>query len=210
MGLLRTLGKKVVDRLREPAEPAPPRAAPPPRAPPPASRPSASPPPPASPALASAPAPQASSFPEEARPASLAELRAALGPGRRLRVVNHWATWCDPCVEEIPLLVALHLQLEDRADFLGISWERFDDDRPLPQLAERVADFASVRAVRFPSLLVTDPPERFFEALGIRWQKIPQTWVIAPDGSVLWRAEGALTEESGAELVRLIEGLAQS
>lgn len=158
-------------------------------------------------ASASPPSP-APPFPDECRPADLATLRAALGPGSRLRVVNHWATWCAPCVEEIPLLVAIHLQLEDRAEFLGICWELFDDSREPGAVAEHVADFASVRAVRYPSLLVTDPPERFFEALKLSSQKIPQTWVIAPDGSVLRRIEGALDEQSAAELVRFVEGLA--
>lgn len=197
MGLLRSLGRKVVDRVASRGrggEPTPP----PPLAPP-------APTPAASPA---APAPSSASFPEECRPASAVEVLRALGPGSRPRVVNHWATWCEPCVDEIPLLVAIHLQLEDRADFLGISWERFDDERPLPQLAVRVADFASVRAIRYPSLLVTDPPDAFFSALKLDWRKIPQTWIVDRDGTVRWRVEGALTEESAAELVARVEALA--
>ena len=103
--------------------------------------------------------------------------------------------------------MAVHLQLEDRADFLGICWETFDDDRDLVQVATHVADFASVRAVRYPSLLVTSEAGVFFDALGIQWQKIPQTWVVGRDGRVLHRVEGALDEESAAELVRFVEGL---
>lgn len=200
MGLLRDLGKKVVSRLSERGPAAP--TAPTPRPPAPPARPPVSvpvPPPAAEPSV--------EGFPEECRPASLAALARALGPGPRLRVVNHWATWCEPCVDEIPLLVAIHLQLEDRADFLGICWERFDDDRPLDEIAVHVADFASVRAIRYPSLLVTDPPERFFEAMKLSWRKIPQTWLVAPDGSVLLRIEGALTEESAADLVARIEAM---
>lgn len=203
MGLLREIGKKVVGRLSgQRAEPSPPRPAPAPTpAPAPPPRPA-----PLAPAAPAAPADLAG-FPEECRPASSAQIRAALGPGPRLRVVNHWATWCEPCVDEIPLLVAVHLQLEDRADFLGVCWERFDDERPAREVAEHVADFASVRAVRYPSLLVMDPPEVFFGSLDLSWRKIPQTWVIAPSGEILWRADGALDEEKAAELVRFVEGL---
>lgn len=204
MGRLRDLGKRVVTRfadrvLGEPAASPGPmeRSGPPPaptRAP--------------APAPVTPLAPAAGAFPEECQPASIAEIQRALGPGGRLRVVNHWATWCEPCVSEIPLLVAVHLQVEDKAEMLGVSWERFDDDRDLGVVAEHVADFASVRAVRYRSLLVTDPPERFFQALGLRWQKIPQTWVISPQGEVLRRYEGELTEESAAELVAFIEARA--
>lgn len=203
MGILRDLGKRAIKGLTgraAPGEP-PPRPAPPPRP---------SPAPPAAMAPSAPPPAPAARFPDECQPADLAALRAALGPGPRARVVNHWATWCDPCVEEIPLLVAVHLQLEDFADFIGISWDLFDDDRPPAEVAEHVANFASVRAVRYRSLLVTDPPERFFAGMNLTFDKIPQTWVIAPDGAVLRRIEGALDEASAAELVRFVEGLGRA
>lgn len=174
----------------------------------------------ASPA-ASAPAPRAAAspplvvtpkpaiigtFPDECQPADLDRLGAALGPGPRWRVVNHWATWCEPCVEEIPLLVAVHLQVEDKADFLGICWDLFEDDRDPVGVAARVADFASARAVRYPSLLVMATPDAFFKRLGLTWNKIPQTWVVAPDGTIVHRVEGVLDEASAAALVARVTG----
>ena len=197
MGRIRQLGKRLVGRLAggmTETSPAPVGTSAPP-----------TPPPPVSPAPS---APEVGAWPDECRPADLAELRAALGPGRRVRVVNHWASWCDPCVEEIPLLVGLHLQLEDRADFLGVCWELFDDDRDPIEVAHVVADFAANRAVRYPSLLVTVSAEALFSGLEIAWQKIPQTWVIAQDGTIIRRFKGVLTEEQGLELVALVTRLA--
>lgn len=216
MGRIRSLGQKVASRLAghlRGEEPAPSNSAPPttPYARPPVLRTTPAPPPAprAAPSVAAPAAPsRVVQWPEECQGASLDAIRAALGPGRGLRVVNHWATWCDPCVEELPLLVSLHLRLEDRAEFLGVCWELFDDSRDPEEVAAVVADFAANRAVRYRSLLVTDPADRFFAGLDLRWQKIPQTWVIAPDGRVLHRVEGALDEESAEALAAVIEAAA--
>ena len=38
-------------------------------------------------------------------PAGLEETRALLQPSGKSLVINHWATWCEPCVDELPRLV---------------------------------------------------------------------------------------------------------
>ena len=52
--------------------------------------------------------------------ASLDEIHEAVfGPGK-VRLVNHWATWCEGCLEELPLLVELRAALDSEVTFLGI------------------------------------------------------------------------------------------
>ena len=80
-------------------------------------------------AAAAAPPAEAPALGEGCVPVELGELQALLGEGRGLRVVNHWATWCDPCVEELPLLADLHARLGERAAFLGVSWDLFEGGR---------------------------------------------------------------------------------
>lgn len=46
------------------------------------------------------------------------EVRTAVAPGRPT-VVNLWATWCSPCVREVPLLQALHTRT-DALDVVGV------------------------------------------------------------------------------------------
>ncbi len=138
-------------------------------------------------------------------PMDSAEVKALLGPGSRPRIVNHWATWCDPCIEELPLLVALDRRLGERAEVIGVSWDLFEGGQILPT-AMKVAAFAEQHGLTWGSALVTTPPESFFADLGIDWQRIPQTWVVAPDGRILRRIEGVLDAAAVDELVAELSG----
>lgn len=129
----------------------------------------------------------------------LSTLRERLGPGGGLRLVNHWATWCDPCIEELPVLAMLHDLLGERVAFLGVSWDLFEGGGDPASTAREVAAFAVEQGIVYPSVLVNAAPEDFFAALDLRdFQKIPQTWVIDDAGRVLRRLEGVL-DVAGAE-----------
>ena len=54
----------------------------------------------------------------------------------RLLLVNHWATWCEGCVEELPLLVDLYKKWSEHVDFVGVSWEAFQGDSGVSVLRE--------------------------------------------------------------------------
>ncbi|MCU1284498.1 MAG: Thioredoxin-like protein [Acidobacteriales bacterium] len=65
-------------------------------------------------------------------------------------VLNFWATWCPPCVEETPALVALHSQMKDRITILAVSldqdqnaYNKFIKDHGIQFLTVRDAEFKS-------------------------------------------------------------------
>jgi thiol-disulfide isomerase/thioredoxin len=61
-----------------------------------------------------------------------------------LRVVNFWATWCPPCVREIPLLLEIQDEYRDRdVRIIGIAIDE----------AEAVADFATRFEFNYPVLV---------------------------------------------------------
>lgn len=93
-------------------------------------------------------------------------------------LVNYWATWCAPCVDEFPLLVKLQNQYRDKGlVVVGIS---FDD----PDEKDKVVAFAGQNNVTFPLLMrKSGSLERFSDSLDKRWSGVlPTTYVIDKNG----------------------------
>jgi thiol-disulfide isomerase/thioredoxin len=206
MGVLRDLARKVVGRVarrvaraelfEQPGErpPAPPLA------------PGASPAPPLAPAApppaSAAPAPRPT-----ARFASVEDIAAAQAKGPLL--VNHWATWCIPCVEEFPALLELFGRYGARLPVLGVSWDLFDPRGDAEDIREHVENFAAGHGLGWPSLVVPEGTEAdaLFAALGLDFHQVPQTLLIDGDGRVVHQVHGALTPATAGELSAAIERL---
>ena len=143
-------------------------------------------------------------------PADLDAVRALMVPVGRPRIVNHWATWCHPCVDELPRLVRLANRLGEAAEVVGVSWDRFENPAAPEQVAAEVADFAGRHGVTYESAVFTGDPDQLFDGLGLTFRFIPQTVVLAADGSVLRHILGVVTEADVAELCDRFAPLASS
>jgi peroxiredoxin len=94
-------------------------------------------------------------------------------------IVNFWATWCPPCREEIPSMNrAWHLLAEDDIAILAVNMGE-DEDTIFIFTADYPADF--------PILM-----DRSGEVIA-QWpvKGLPTTYVVAPDGTLAYRAIGS-------------------
>jgi thiol-disulfide isomerase/thioredoxin len=139
-----------------------------------------------------APAPEIQFRDAEQRELSFADFRG------RLLVVNFWATWCAPCVEEMPALDRLHGALaSERIEVVAISVDRGG-------LRQVAPFFAAHDLKRLPVYL--DPSGASMRAFAIRG--LPTTIVVDGAGRERGRLEGAAAWDSplAARLLRELRG----
>jgi thiol-disulfide isomerase/thioredoxin len=115
----------------------------------------------------------------EIRPLTAAELSAELAArGDRIVVLNMWATWCSPCLEEFPRLVQFAREVDpDRVAVMAVSSD-------LPQdLETKVRPFVAAQSPPFPVFLQNDTDDNFFPVVDPDWTgTFPHTAIIGPGG----------------------------
>jgi thiol-disulfide isomerase/thioredoxin len=104
-------------------------------------------------------------------------------------IVNYWATWCVPCIKEMPDISAF-VKNHKNVTAIGLAFEDTD--------AKDIRAFVAKHPVVYPiaQVDVTDPPKAFEEPKGL-----PTTYLIAPDGTVAKRFVGPVTEQSLGEAI---------
>lgn len=124
---------------------------------------------------------------------SLASLRG------RVVLLNLWATWCSPCLQEMPELSALHRKYVDNGLVLvGMNVDRADR-------SDKVRAFVSER--RIPFAVWLDPKMRTANAL--RVIGLPATFVLDRSGRIVLRRIGPITADD-PELQEAIESASRS
>jgi len=86
-------------------------------------------------------------------------------------VLDFWATWCTPCVFQIPVLNAFHERHGDRVAVLGVAVDAGG--------REVVEPFAAEHGIAYPILLGDEGLAQRFGASGF-----PTLFVLTPDGRI--------------------------
>jgi thiol-disulfide isomerase/thioredoxin len=103
----------------------------------------------------------------------------------KLLVLNLWATWCHPCLEEMPALEQLQVNVPDKLVVAAVS-----EDRGGKKIVEPFLDKLGLKKVK----IYLDPKSDIGHAFDVRG--LPTSIVIGPDGKVLGKVEGAAEWDS--------------
>lgn len=119
-----------------------------------------------------------------------AQINAIYPKTAALRVVNIWATWCGPCVAEMPDLRLIDDTFGGEVIVVGVSM-----DNLVPGITrEQVAAFLDKQKIRFPNVFYTGKPD----ALGDHFNfggELPVTIVFDRNGKELWRRDGRIDRD---------------
>jgi thiol-disulfide isomerase/thioredoxin len=91
--------------------------------------------------------------------------------------LNFWATWCPPCVTEMPSIQRLHEKLkDDGVVFVCVSNEE----------TSKVSQFVKEKGFTFPIYTMCGVPPAIFKTRGI-----PATFILSPEGKIAFSHNGS-------------------
>lgn len=97
-------------------------------------------------------------------------------------IINFWATWCGPCWEEHPVLVANARRLQPNVQFLGVVFQDTED---------KILNFLQQRGSAYPT--VVDQAGKTGIAYGVGG--VPETFFLDANGVIVAKYAGPMTTD---------------
>lgn len=118
------------------------------------------------------------------------ETTAKIGQGKVI-FLSYWATWCPPCIAELPSIQELYNDYGDKIDFVLLTNED----------PEIVRQFLEKKAYNLPVFLPRmEAPEKLYE------RSIPTNYIIDKSGKIIIKETGA-TDWNSKKVREVLEGL---
>jgi len=113
--------------------------------------------------------------------------------GSELLIVNYWATWCGPCVEELPYFVALsEAYPEEKIRVVGYSLD-FEE-----MIESDVDPFLKERGIPYANIVIAVDPNEYVPRVSEEWSgAVPATFFYDAEGRLV---DQVLTAVTAAEL----------
>jgi thiol-disulfide isomerase/thioredoxin len=107
--------------------------------------------------------------------------------GKKAVLVNVWATWCIPCVEEFPAIVKIQQKYPEQLQVVFVSVD-------FPENRGRVISFLKKHKVDWTTYLSTKQSATFIESLSADWSGVvPFTKILNKKGKVIFTHENKLS-----------------
>ena len=108
-------------------------------------------------------------------------------------IINYWADWCKPCLDEVPELNRFYTQLGDQLTFLSISFDKLPNEALAKQKEQFQIGYPIIATSPAPGLDIPRP------------SALPANYFIAPDGKTFGPILGPHDAESLALLLKKYE-----
>lgn len=133
-----------------------------------------------------------------------AKIAAAFSPQASIRVVNVWAMWCVPCVEEMADLRVIRSTFGPEVSLIGVSLDdMLPGDRQISK--KKVTEFLDRQRIAFPNVYYVGNSDALGEFLRFDGA-IPITIAFDRGGRELWRQQGRLDRRKTISTIRKLLG----
>ena len=110
----------------------------------------------------------------------------------KILIINFWATWCPPCLKEIPEFIKLQDEYKDKGlQFVGIAIE---DKQPVQEYLQRIK-------VNYPVLIGGEAAAMLAQQLGNVINTVPFTVIVNQQGQIVHHQLGELSREKVVEVI---------
>jgi len=110
----------------------------------------------------------------------------------KILIINFWATWCPPCLKEIPEFIKIQDEFADKGlQFIGIAIDE----------KSAVEEYLNTLAINYPQLIAGDTGITLSHQLGNIVNAVPFTLIVNQQGQIIHRQPGELSREKIIETI---------
>lgn len=116
---------------------------------------------------------------------------------KKLRLINVWATWCGPCVNEFPDFITINRMYRRRDfEFISISAD-------LPEKKDKAYEFLKEsQASNINYIYDKEDKYKLIEAIDPKWQgALPYTILVEPGGKIVYAKQGTIDPAAMKKLI---------
>lgn len=110
-----------------------------------------------------------------------------------LTVLNVWATYCNPCIEEMPILEKISKEDPDHVAIVGLLLDIYNSDGTVDEAQLSLAkDIIAQTGATYPTIIADDTlKEEILDSV----KAVPMTYFLDSKGNIIGKALGGMNEE---------------